>query len=216
MYSFSKISTFKNCKYQFKLRYIDKIPEPKNTALVKGNKIHKALETLDTSKLEPELKQIANNFINSELGQNIFNKVSVNETRILLDSKAEPSSVYKESEFVGYIDKIIINNNHVELIDFKTGKYKDLIYQDFTQLILYALYVLQKYPLEFVRLRFVYVEHLKENVLDFNKNSVNVYKTKLLNDIQEIENCKEYVKNPTRLCDWCGFKNICKPFEGLS
>lgn len=212
VFSFSKISTFQNCPYQYKLRYIDKLPELKNKYLRRGSLIHKALETLDLSSLSEEDFNSVKKFLDSDLGKSVFTKKAVNETRIYLDSTLKNTENRKDAIFMGFIDRVQINDGIVELIDFKTGSYKDLEYQDFTQLILYSLYILQKYDISAVKLRFIYIDSIKENTLVFERSSVETYKSILRQNIQEIESATEFPKKTSKLCEYCGFKNICNPY----
>lgn len=213
MFSFSKIETFKKCKYNYKLRYIDKIKvEKKNEALIFGSNIHYILE--DTSRIDEFDKSsreynVAYNFINSPLGEDILKTNGVVEYEFFLDDKCAPTDK-DNGNFVGYIDRINVKNDKVELIDFKTGKYKDQIYQNFAQLITYSIFIFQRYPdIKSIVLRFVYVEHLKENTLVLKRESLDIYKNELLSDIDFINNEKIFEKTYTKLCGWCDYKDIC-------
>lgn len=217
-YSFSKISTFQSCPMKFKFTYIDKIKiEDDNKALKKGSEIHSFLETFDYDKT-PDYKtsehsNIIDNFVNSNLGKEIFSHKSQNELGIAFDDNLEPYILDdfpqdKTMIFKGFIDRVNRTKDSIELIDFKTGKYKEIQYQDFTQLSLYALWFHKKFNIDKIRIRYVYVEHNIEN--DLTITNFDLIENNLINQINEIENSDIFLKKPTKLCNWCKFKDYCE------
>lgn len=223
-YSFSKIDTYKKCPKQYYYRYIEKVPEiQKNPALKKGSDIHEILEFHNTEKYnevlnskDPEIQNIALRFIDSELGKEILSRKSLREFELFLDSNYEPCD--KDTAiFVGYIDRINTTENGLELIDYKTGKYKEPSYQDFTQLILYSLYMFKRLKLDEIKIRYVYVEHLLENTLSLTQDSVIYWQDNLNNQIKSIENSIEsntWNSKPNKLCPWCPYAGLCPDFKG--
>lgn len=195
----------------------------KNTTLVDSSNTN-ILETSNSSKLDlnnttkvvnlkllktfenPEYSSIVENFIKSPLGE-LLKYPNSREVEIFLDKDFNPT--LKDKYFVGYIDRVNFTNTGIEIIDFKTGKYKDIKYQDFNQLGLYGIYVMKKYNLDRVKLRYVYVEHNKENTLEIDIPFINELTQKYKNIINELENTKEFKKCVTRLCDYCDFKDKC-------
>lgn len=214
-FSYSKISCFKQCPYKFKLIYIDKLQKPVvNEALVKGSKIHELLENFENFDKTSQYSKIVLDFANSELGRDILSKNSTREWCVKFDENlnADDSLTQKSAKLIGYIDRINATENGIELIDFKTGKYKDPRWQDFEQLTIYSIYMFSKYPtLSDLKLRYVYVEHSKENSKIISRNEADFEKTILSKTLMGIENAKEYPKKPQKLCEWCEFKGVCKP-----
>jgi len=69
-YSHSKLSTFEQCKYKYKLKYLDKIPSPveKSIEAHLGQVVHDALEWLYKKVMEgkvPELDELIEKYSNS-------------------------------------------------------------------------------------------------------------------------------------------------------
>jgi putative RecB family exonuclease len=69
VYSHSKLSTFEQCKYKYKLRYIDKIPSPveKSIEAHLGTCVHDALEWMYKEVLKkrvPELDEVIEKYTN--------------------------------------------------------------------------------------------------------------------------------------------------------
>ena len=221
-YSFSRISTYQQCPLQYKFQYIDKLPTKPSIHLIKGSKVHSMLEKIEAFEYNPntEYHDIIKNFIESELGQEILSRPSIREHKIKLNEnlEADDSLTKENTRFVGFIDRINIYTEtspegetirNVELIDYKTGKYKEPKYQDFQQLILYGLYMFNKYDIDSILLRFVYVEHNLENTLLLDRSSYDVYKSKLQKDIETIEQDTTFAKKPSKLCPWCDFRDFC-------
>lgn len=175
----------------------------------------------------PEVFQIVENFSNSELGKIILSRKSIREFEFMFNEKIEPTFEKESSIFIGYIDRINIFDGQIELIDYKTGKYKEPKFQDFSQLLIYAVYIFQRYNFKKINLRFVYVEHNLENSITLNYNDYEIHKFMLLNDIQNILNLLEISKisneekfeisnfkcSVKKLCQWCNFKEFCQEFQ---
>jgi len=156
-YSFSKMNTFNQCNRKFKYQVIDKVKPEKTdtTALRKGVEIHKVLEKYPVvpDSVSKQNLEIANTFINSELGRYYFNLNNTREVKFGLDNTLTPGEYSKTSLFRGFIDFVCIKDDMLILVDWKTGKLKETKYQDFTQLLLYAVYFFLKYSM--IKLRYL-------------------------------------------------------------
>lgn len=228
-YSFSKISSFISCPRKFKFQYIDKIGTFLDTpALIKGRAVHYCIENshLDISEYTdgikrnieeyPEILDVVNNFKASELGQKyLFNikKKPINEYKLGLTKDLQATEYSKHSLFNGIVDYICcIEENSEEilcLIDFKTGKSKEPRFQDYNQLLYYAIHFFEKYKIQKIKISFVYVEHNLENDLLLEYKYLNTYKKELIQNILKIENCSDFTKNISKLCDYCAFQEVC-------
>lgn len=98
----------------------------------------------------------------------------------------------------------------LHLCDWKSGKYKDLRYQDFNQLLFYAIHFFEKYNVPKIIISFIYVEHNLENSIELNLDNLDRYKRELLINIKKIEDDTVFNKKITKLCDYCGFQPICE------
>lgn len=216
-YSFSKLSTYKSCSRKFKYVYIDKVPVEKTdiTALLKGGAIHSIIEHYpepSNHKLADKYKDIVDKFISSRLGQKYLSINSTREYDFGLTKSLQPCLYNdKDALFRGSIDYIAIIDNDLFLCDWKSGKQKDEKYQDYNQLMFYAIYFFQKYPsINKINISYVYVEHDEiENSLTLDRQYLNNYISDLINLIKSAEHEVEFKKNVTRLCDWCEYKSHC-------
>ncbi len=224
-YSYSKISTFLSCPKKFKFQYIDKIGTFLDTpALIKGRTIHYLIEnsSLSPNEYSDEMKQnikdftdaleIKNNFENSDLGFKYLkdiDKSPINEYKLGLDFTLSGIDYSKESLFNGIVDYICVKNSILYLLDFKSGKYKEQRFQDYNQLLFYAIHFFEKYQVPKITISFVYVEHNLENSLELDIKYLDNYKRELLTAIKRIELCTDFKPNKSKLCDYCGFHEIC-------
>ena len=136
------------------------------------------------------------------------------EERILIN--LDESGDYK---LQGYIDRLTeVKDGYYEIHDYKTNsrlplpKYLD----NDRQLALYSIGVKNRYPdAKDVRLIWHFVAFDKE--LDSTRTDEELEKLKqdTINLIDKIEDAKEFPTNPSRLCDWCEFKPICRQWSHL-
>lgn len=192
-------------------------------ALVKGRNVHSILENYESfvqggCKPNPNEQynesEVATNFAKTPIGNDILSKPSAREYCVKFDANLEAADNLKQTDcfFIGYIDRVNKTDSGVELIDYKTGQYKQPAFQDYMQLAIYSLYMFSKYPnINEILLRYVYVEHAKENTKLITRAEVPALKRLILSDIAKIEAEKEYPKKPHKLCNWCPYKEICKP-----
>ena len=214
-YSYSKISLYKQCPKKFDFKYIQKLKEPirDKTPLLKGTCVHSMLESYpdnSDNSLVPEYSYIFDNFLESKY-KPLLDLDHTSEEGIGINENMEPTK-YKDGKlFRGYIDYYaFIDTKAMIVCDYKTGKYKEPIFQDFNQVMFYALYMFFKYPeVEKIKGMYLYVEHSKDNSIIFERKYLEEYKKELLSSVKSIEEDTEFVEKPQKLCDWCGYKDIC-------
>ena len=234
-FSYSRVSCFKHCPYQFKLKYLDQWvtvhdPEP-NNALIMGNALHLGIEKTveegiefyksqfymfndkhieEVIKLEhliPKVKDFINDF-------NIYSQEMLIET----------------DEFKGIVDLITLNDDgSINVIDFK---YSNNInnYLDSGQLHIYK-YFLEQQGYKVDKLGFIFAPKINirmkktENTysfrerlkMDLNESEVKYIEVEynhdkvieFLDSINKIQRTEEYIKNESKLCSWCEFKEYC-------
>jgi len=215
-YSFSRLNTHEQCNRRFKYQYIDKIPQGPfdMTALLKGSALHNILEHYpepSTHKLASKYQYLADTFINSPLGNKYLSVKSTREFRFGLNKDLSPCNYSdKTAMFRGAVDFITILDNTVHLCDWKSGRAKELKYQDFSQLLFYGIYFFQKYQnINKIKISYIYIEHNEENELMLERQYLTNYTNSLLNMINSTELDTKFNKNITRLCDWCPFQKHC-------
>jgi putative RecB family exonuclease len=114
----------------------------------------------------------------------------------------------------GFIDRLVYNlkSKEYEIHDYKTANSmpsQEKIDTD-KQLALYALGIKEEFGQEKrVKLIWHYLAHNKR--IEIKKTNVELeeIKKETIQLIKKIEGTKEFLSNKSRLCDWCGYKNIC-------
>ena len=233
-FGYSAVSTFEQCPFQYKCRYIDDLKtipsdDPAN-ALIIGTALHKAIETdLDTAIQE---------YFDS---YNIIDDLHINEEiklRYLIPKVKEilPDGIHEvpvvDINFMGTLDLLVpVGNNEFDLYDFKYSN-NWMRYMDSRQLHLYKYYF-EKCGKERIRnMYFLFVPKVQirqkktETLFDFRQRllkelekveptirQIQYDPQKVIDHLeitQVIPQVTEYSKNQTRLCDWCEYKKYCQ------
>ena len=228
-YSYSKINTYKNCPYRFKLQYIDKIKTPfvLNKSLEKGSFLHKGIELYlkdeikkitdfefkvyqgeERSELFKQLKQIlkSDNIQNYKSKSNLFIEMGFG---LDIDTLEVKDYNYK-SDIIGFIDLMYYDKDEkiVYIIDHKTGRFNEN--QDKIQLYIYYLVALSLFPAEKAKLYFEFIEHNKNITFEFDKSEKQKIQDEVKKVISAIETAKSFPKKDT-FCNWCPYfeHNLC-------
>ncbi|MBN2457781.1 PD-(D/E)XK nuclease family protein [Candidatus Woesearchaeota archaeon] len=247
-YSHSRLSTFEQCKYKYKLQYIDKakVDTPTTIEAFMGDLVHRTLE-----KLYNDLKFQKLNELNELL--NFFNQTWEKEyTDVILIAKSQYTAEnYREmgikyitdyynqyhpfnqltilgletqdrltlpdgNQYHVRIDKLACKDTTYYVCDYKTNsRMKDQEEADEDrQLAMYSIWVKDKFK---DAKKVILLWHM----LAFNKEAVSERTEELLKKLQEetfelikeVEACKEFPTNVTKLCDYCVFKSMCPSFK---
>lgn len=128
-YSFSKISTHKQCNRKFKYSFIDKIPRGKTdiTPLLKGRAVHAILDDFpekSSHKLADKYQHIADKFIATETASKYIYQDSLKEFRFGLSKKLEPTSYSdKTALFRGIADHVcFVEEYEYETIEIESDE----------------------------------------------------------------------------------------------
>lgn len=109
----------------------------------------------------------------------------------------------------GVIDRIDEVEGGVEIIDYKTGKYKEkLSPQNKQQLLLYQIAIEEVFGLKPIRLTYNYLEHNKRVSFLGKDKDKDKEKEKILDLIEKIKKSK-FEATPGWQCNFCDFKYIC-------
>lgn len=236
-FSVSRVGCFNTCPYQFKLRYLDELQtlpnydDPQN-ALYLGSALHKGIETT----VDEGIKEYLNNYpvINDmHINEAIKLRYLIPKVKALIPDNAEfERCIEVRDRFIGFIDLLVKNSDRTyDIYDFKYSNNVDH-YLESPQLHVYKYYFEIKTGYRVRNLYFIFVPKIAirqkktETVQTFRNRLVEELMKKepnvvqvpydeskvdgYLNDIHAIENCTEFTKNETRLCDWCEYKEYCK------
>lgn len=208
-----------------------------NNALYLGTAIHEAFET---GNVEDAIKSYRSNYyILSDLHINEEIKLYYLIPRVLeLLPQAECEVEIKTDDFIGYIDRLVHLGkdengvDHYEIWDYKYSNNVDR-YLESAQLHLYKYYFEETHPNTVVdALKYVFVPKVNirqkksETIYDFRQRlkeylestSIRIeevkYDESIISQFQQccqgLTKVKNFPKNPTKLCDWCSYKEYCQ------
>lgn len=159
-YSFSKLSTFHECKMQYYLQYIAKIPQKENIYSSLGSCIHNILENRQETReydVEKDIETFIDEIETAEMFGIDFPSEKIKKDYIecithclrTLELFEDEVEIEKELNFdidginiVGYVDCIRhLDNGKVDIYDYKTSSLygKKQLEEKAMQLILYAI-----------------------------------------------------------------------------
>lgn len=234
-FSYSNVSTFAQCPYKWKLNYIDHlktIPEcnPDN-ALWLGLALHKGIECGKEAGIA-EYKSHFNIITDENL--NFIQQLEYQIPRVIerLPEGGEHELKIQTDEYVGYIDYVCGDT----LYDFKFSNNIDN-YTKSPQLSIYKYYLEQSRPdIKINHLKYVFVPKIQirqrfkskppETVVEFRRrlqdhldaSEIQIIEVDYDEDsVSQFKQCCQYLKtvdkfpkNPTKLCDWCQYKDYCE------
>lgn len=235
--SYSRVETFKQCPYKFKLGYVDGLKflpeyEPTNALLI-GTAFHTGIE----QDVETAISEYYANYpviTDKHVEEAIKLEYIINKAREILpigeyERKIE---VFDPMHFIGFMDLLVpVEEGVYDLYDFKYSNNIDR-YLESGQLHIYKWFF-EKATGESIRnmyfvfgpkvsIRLKKTESLEEfrirlrNELgskDIQVREITYNEEKVkeyLEDAQIIPTITKFPKNPSKLCDWCDYQAYCE------
>ena len=212
-WSFSRLSEWLNCPYKAKLKFVDKLKEPESPAFAHGSAVHKGIEQSIMNFVPKIPFQIATraNEIIAEAA--VAYKVGT--------GKVEESWNFKKdwtettwNDWNGCFLRVKIDffnkrNNVAEVVDWKTGKYREYTVDDYKmQLKLYALATFMKYSdVDRVETKLVFVEgpgHVE--TMTFEREQLSELKTYFDVKVSVMISDKVFEPKASWKCKWCHWR----------
>lgn len=238
--SYSKVGTFVQCPYKFKLNYIDglktypNLDDPAN-ALYLGSALHKGIEV----DVETAIKEYYDTFpIVTDLHfiEAIKLEYRIKQCKEILPEGLHEVKVQANGDYIGFIDLLVpVGKDEYDLYDFK---YSNNVngYLESQQLHVYKHYFEKVNPKKHIRNLYylfvpkVQIRQKKTESLDEFRARVRAKLTEEspqivqvpydVNKVKEfLRNAKEcrmatnYPKQPSRFCDWCEYQKYCESDE---
>jgi CRISPR/Cas system-associated exonuclease Cas4 (RecB family) len=236
--SVSKTKTYLSCKAKYKFGYIDKLPKKEFDYHIFGKFCHKVLEdfhnvyingsqepynivmaqafkaalSLYKGKMTAEMKKdcwtIIDNYLRS-VSSDKKNNLSAN---VIACEKNFEFLVGGNVILNGMIDRVQIDaDNVVHVCDYKTSKSKKYLAKDFFQLLTYAYVIVSENPdIDKVRASYIMLRHNFEYITaEFSVPEIMKIEEKYADYAQQITLEKEFAPNPTILCRYCDFAEVC-------
>lgn len=219
-WSFSRYSDYCKCPLFFKLKHLDKIPEPKKPAMERGTIIHELCEDYVTGRLPVRMPPELNNF-----------KEAFKELRERFKKKTLAMQVEEQWGFDREWEEVAWDDwNHcwarikidcvyqddtvtARVIDYKTGKIRmedKMVYME--QLELYALSILVRCPwVDKVIPALWYLDHgiifpeVGQEIIFYRKD-LNKLKALWEKRVKPMFIDKKFAPRPGNACTWCHYK----------
>lgn len=226
-WSFSRYSTYKQCPLKLKLSAIDRIREPGNEAMARGDAIHKLAEKYikgEGRSLPPELKLFADEF--KKLRAQYKKKIN----GMVVEDNWSFTKDWDETQWDDWINcwlriKLDCAHHHDDetliITDWKTGKFRPEMNEEYVeQLELYALaalllheHIQQVKPrLAYLDLGITYPEAGAELV--FTRADIPKLKKLWEKRTKAMLNDKQFAPRPNDKCRWCFYRSSNKVAGG--
>jgi CRISPR/Cas system-associated exonuclease Cas4 (RecB family) len=173
-WSFSSLTLYEGCPQRYKLKYIDRIPEPTpdaNNPMVRGNRIHTQLEDflLKDSEIPEEASGIEDYC------------AAIKEANPIVEQDWGFTDTWKVTEWDKEdiccrmkLDAFIVDPPQCWIIDWKTGK--DYPIKRISQGQLYAIGASKRYPsIEKFHVEFAYVDQGFVKTTTYNRKQIDKF-----------------------------------------
>jgi RecB family exonuclease len=236
--SVSKTKTFIDCAAKYKFCYVEKLPRKDWDFHIFGKFCHMVLEefhkeylegcqlpynvVMGTSykkalkeykdKMTPEMKKECWSIIDKYLRKISNEKNTGTPANVIGVEKRFELPVGENIILNGAIDRIQIDDDNVIHVgDYKTVKNKKYLKNDFFQLITYAYVLMSEDPsITKVRASYILLRYDFEYITtEFTKDEVMKVKDQYINYVNQMIAEKEFKPNPTALCNYCDYQNLC-------
>ena len=240
---YSAVSTFENCPYQYRLRYIDKVEmldeyEPTD-ALKIGTALHRGIE-VDTSTAIREYYNSYPVISDQHINEAIKLEMMIPKVKEVIP-EGRHEVFFEYGEFKGTIDLLApIEGWDGYLYDIYDFKYSNNIdrYMQSAQLHVYKYFAEKALGIKIRKLYFVFVQ--KVQIRQKKTEDLNQFRLRLKNTLQDAQvqvkevsydvnkvfdfmqnqvkilTCTDYIKTPSKLCDWCEYQELCEKQEVIN
>ena len=248
VYSHSRISTFEQCKYKYKLSYIDYVKtDVRSVEAFMGSLLHDVLEKLyfnhrtgnliskdellkyylsSWNKLWKEEILIVKKEYNQEHYKNLGLKLLMNyydkyfpfdQLKTIDLETNEKLELINGNKYYVKIDRLAVDEEgNYYVIDYKTGKtaMSQAQINDDRQLAMYSIWVKNRFPnAKSIKLVWNFLAQGIERDSCRSNEKLEKVKIAVENKIKEIESCNNFPTIKSKLCDYCGYKNICPEWK---
>jgi len=208
-WSFSRWDLHHTCPLRFKLKYLDKLPEPTPAAFLRGRKVHAAIANYlqaaqdwpgarneaeaAAGKAWPLLQQVRqfdNRVVEQEWGYTV---------------KWEPTAWFGATTwFRSVLDVgIIYDDNTAEVVDWKTGKPRGTYG---SEMELFAISLMQRAKhVTSVSTRLAFTDTKHEEFDEFTREALPSLIAKWNRQVAPMFEDTTYLPRPNEGCKWCNF-----------
>ena len=235
----SRAADFKQCPLLYRFRVVDRLPEQRSAAQVRGIVVHAVLERLFAlpapervpvrahgllaevvAELTPEDRALLDEADAARLVDAYFamedpTRLSPQACEVFLEAELESGVGLR-----GYVDRLDVNAaGELRIVDYKTGAAPRAVFEAraLFQLKFYALVLLRSRGVLPRQLRLMYLgdgESLShrpghEELERFERTLVALWRA-----VQRAAPTGDFRPSPGRLCSWCSHQAFCPAFGG--
>ncbi len=210
-WSYSRLSTWKECPYLAYLKYVEKRKEPDNPAQARGHAIHKAAEDFVVGRVKtliPELVKFKKEFAAlRKAGASAERELAFTSSWKLTDWFAKNSGPERDAWVRIKIDATLFRKDRSALIvDYKTGRQYMPDHEDQLELYAVAAFLLEP-EVETVRCEDWYVDSGAKLERTYTREKDLARLLKKWNDeVAPMMADTTFPKNPSSKCRRCHFR----------
>ena len=238
-FSFTQFKAFDNCPLQYKFAHILKIPVRGRASFSFGKTIHntlfdfvklyferknkinpdKLLEIYDKNWIDEwfaDKKQKEEYYKQGKKSLKVFYDNFYKEKPAIFEIKGSPAIEQGfnlkigDYTIIGKIDRIDKVGETVEIIDYKTGAFKEkLEKEDKEQLLIYQIAAEEIFKLRAEKLTYYYLDGGQKKSFLGNEKEKQELKEKIISRIEKIKQSK-FEATPGWQCKSCDFRDICE------
>ena len=237
IWSFSRLSSFQQCPYQWKLQYIDCAKGENNAFAEFGLLSHKILEKYAKDELElfelsmvydekyddfiehkfPYNKHVDLNESYKKQGKDYFDNFSGFGDYEIISIEEEFEFVMDNIKIKGLLDLLVKDKDgNYHIIDHKSSDPKSAksakAKEYWKQMTLYAIWVYVKYGVFPVKLHINAFRKQQWFIIDFDENEIDKIKKWVIDTVDVILKEEEFLpKSDAYFCrNLCNFRNLCE------
>lgn len=204
-WSYSRYADYRQCPLRFKLKYIDKLPEPGSPAMQRGSDIHKKGEGWLLSKRKPKLPVEYQHFAEEMHQLKGLNPMVEQQWGFTRDW--EPTSWFGKNTWLRVICDVAVvyEDGEADVIDFKTGRKYDT---NVEQMQLFGSAIMFKFPeVHTVTARLWYLDQPRDNVVEdeYKRSSLPALRKDWEGKTRAMFKDKRFAPTPNEKCGWCNF-----------
>jgi len=205
-WSYSRYALYELCPLKFKLKHIDKIPEPGSPAMERGDRIHKGVAAYVTgTSQEPPQEAVAHSFPAKLIEELRGFPDKVVEQQWGFTASWGPTGWFgKATWFRNILDAAALYDDMTgDVIDWKTGKKYG---SNAEQMELNALAFMCQYKLtQSVTTRMVYLDNGEEDTADFPVADKEKLKEKWQQKVVPMFSDTIFAPRPNDKCRFCAY-----------
>lgn len=232
--SASAMKTYDQCPKKYFYTYIEKAPKKEWDHFDLGNLCHKALEIFHKTYMDEGTKKGSLNKLMKHAfseARNSFEKKfqdkmieeayslllkylqSISKSGMPFVKGVERAFTFKVREDIlirGFIDRLdITKDGRFHIVDYKTTK-NEYFLEPF-QLLVYGLWLRDEFKsVDNFKASYILLRHgSKYKEYEFNAFDLEKTEKQIIAYAEKISSENDWVPVPSKLCNWCDFKDIC-------